>query len=115
MAASSEPLPFPFKQVCIVGGGNAAHALAALLPFRGIRTVWYTPYEHEAEKINSQLAQYKTISATFAPHNSPHGVVEGRPIIVSANARDVIPASDVLLLAVPSFAFTTPRVVAIRG
>ena len=106
MSPSIEAVHLPFKQVCIAGGGNAAHALAALLPSRGIRTVWYAPYDDEAEKINSQLARYKTISATFAPHNTPHGEVRGRPAIVSANAQDVIPTSDVLLLPVPSFAYS---------
>jgi hypothetical protein len=98
---------FPFKQVCIVGGGNAAHALAALLPSRGIRTVWYASYGDEAEKINAELVKYQTISATFAPHHTPSGLVQGRPEIVSANAKDVIPTSDVLLLPVPSFAYAS--------
>lgn len=99
------PEQFPFKQVCIVGGGNAAHALAALLPSRGIRTVWYVPYGDEAEKINLELVKHETISATFAPHNTPNGCVQGRPDLVSANARDVIPMSDVILVTVPSFAY----------
>jgi hypothetical protein len=98
---------FPCKQVCIVGGGNAAHALAALLPSRGIRTVWYTNYGDEAQKINEQLAEHKTISATFAPHNTPNGLIRGQPEIVSANAEDVIPTSDVILLPLPSFAYAT--------
>jgi len=106
MSPSSEAIRLPFKQVCIVGGGNAAHALAALLPSRGFRTVWYAPFEDEAKRINSQLARYKTISATFAPHNTPNGEVQGRPLIVSADAQDVIPSSDVLLLPVPSFAYS---------
>ena len=97
--------PSVFKQVCIVGGGNAAHALAALLPSRGIRTVWYAPYGEEAETINLELAKHHVMSATFAPHNTPSGLVQGRPEIVSANAKDVIPTSDVLLFLVPSFAY----------
>jgi hypothetical protein len=51
------------------------------------------------------LTKHQTISATFAPHNTPSGHVQGRPEIVSANARDVIPTSDVLLIATPSFAY----------
>ena len=98
---------FPFKQVCIVGGGNAAHALAALLPSRGIRTVWYASYEDEAEKINIELAKHQTISATFAPGNSPNGQIQGRPEIVSADAKDVIPTSDVILIPTPSFAYAS--------
>ena len=95
----------PFKQVCIVGGGNAAHALAALLPSRGIRTAWYTSYGDEAEKINAELTKHQTISAVFAPSNTPNGHIQGRPEIVSASTKDVIPTSDVLLLPTPSFAY----------
>ena len=105
MGPPGESAPVPFKQVCIVGGGNGAHALAALLPFRGIRTVWYAPYEDEAERINSQLGRHNTISAVFARQNAPHSTVDGRPIVVSAKAQDVIPTSDVLLLPLPSFAY----------
>jgi len=96
---------FPFRQICIIGGGNAAHALAAFLPSRGIRTVWYTPYGDEADRLNIALTQHGKIHASFAPHNLPRGSVEGRPAIVSANASDVIPESDVILLPVPSFAY----------
>ena len=67
------------KQVCIVGGGNAAHALAALLPSRGVRTVWYAPYANEAKKINEGLRQHGVISATFAAHNDPSGLVQVIP------------------------------------
>jgi hypothetical protein len=108
------PEQFPFKQVCIIGGGNAVHALDALLPSRGIRTVWYVPYGDEAEKINLELVKHGTISATFAPHNTPNGCVQGRPDIVSANARDVIPTSDVILFTVPSFVYA-PILHEIRG
>src|SRR5947207_15947698 len=96
---------FPFKQVCIVGGGNAAHALAALLPSCGICNVWYATYGDEAEKINVELVKHQTISATFALRNTPNGQIQGRPKIVSANAKDVIPTSDIILLPIPSFAY----------
>ena len=105
MSSADQVSNFPFKQVCIVGGGNAAHALAALLPSRGIRTVWYASYGDEAEKINVELDKHQAISATFASHNTPNGQIQGRPEIVSANAEDVIPTSDVLLLPTPSFAY----------
>jgi ketopantoate reductase len=91
-----------FKQICIIGGGHAAHTLAALLPSRGIRTVWYVPFEDEAERIKAKLREKDdVIYATFADGR----VKQGRPVIVSAEASDVIPASDVLLMPVPSFAY----------
>jgi len=32
------------KKICIAGGGNAAHALAALLPYKGYETSMYCPF-----------------------------------------------------------------------
>ncbi len=97
----------PFSQVCIVGGGNAAHTLAALLPSRGIPTVWYVPYADEADRITIGLTKHSTLTAEFASHNTLHGTVRGRPQVVSKHAKDVIPTSDVLLLPVPSFAYAS--------
>ena len=71
-------------KVCIVGGGHAAQTLMALLPSRGIHTNVYAGFEDEAERINRALGPDGTITADFAPHNEPQGVVKlGRPAKVS--------------------------------
>eukprot|EP00187_Rhodella_violacea_P014144 CAMPEP_0184716090 /NCGR_PEP_ID=MMETSP0314-20130426/5898_1 /TAXON_ID=38298 /ORGANISM="Rhodella maculata, Strain CCMP 736" /LENGTH=400 /DNA_ID=CAMNT_0027179419 /DNA_START=27 /DNA_END=1229 /DNA_ORIENTATION=- len=98
--------PHTIRQVCIVGAGNASHALAALFPSRGIRTVWFAPYADEAARINAALAEPPhSIEAHFAPHNTPAGLVTGRPEVVSRDAAEVIPESDVIIMPLPSFAY----------
>ena len=92
-------------RVCIVGGGNAAQTLAALLPSRGLETFVFAPYADEAERLQRGLAEQGHIVAEFAPHNSPAGTVRGTPTRVSRHAAEVIPDTDVLILPLPSFAY----------
>merc|ERR1712117_713951 len=47
VAAISAAKPQAKPKVTIVGAGNAAHALAALLPSRGFETSFYCPYMDE--------------------------------------------------------------------
>ena len=93
--------------VCIIGGGNAAHALAALLPFQGYeKTTMYCPFKDEAKRINAGIAdQDGYMIADFASHNNPSGIVKGKPLLVSKNPVDVIPDADVLIMPLPSFAY----------
>jgi len=94
------------KRVCIVGGGNAAHALAALLPSRGYETTMYCPYGDEAQRINAGLEEQDGyMLANFASHNTPSGEVRGKPLIVSKDAADVIPDAEVIVMPLPSFAY----------
>jgi len=93
--------------VCIIGGGNAAHALAALLPFQGYeKTTMYCPFEDEAERINAGIAEQDGyMIADFASHNTPSGIIKGKPTLVSKNPADVIPDADVLIMPLPSFVY----------
>ena len=100
--------PPPKPSVCIVGGGNAAHVLAALLPYQGYETRMFCPYNDQAEQINiGLLEQDGFMHATFASHNQPSGLIKGKPLLVSKEAKEVIPSSDVLLCALPSFTYTS--------
>eukprot|EP00921_Rhytidocystis_pertsovi_P003129 GHVQ01005210.1.p1 GENE.GHVQ01005210.1~~GHVQ01005210.1.p1 ORF type:complete len:443 (+),score=29.76 GHVQ01005210.1:202-1530(+) len=113
-------------KVCIIGGGNAAHVLAAWLPSRGFETYWFTSFGDEADRINASLAKNGDICVDFdtisqaarrqsgdhvhdhvsgVPHRPPHGLVKGRPVLVSNKAGDVVPLCDLLLAPVPSFAY----------
>ena len=94
----------PLK-VCIVGGGNAAQAMAALFPHLGIPCNMFVPYGDEAERIQSAVADQGYIVAEFASHNEPSGEVRGKPEKISRNAADVIPECNVLILPLPSFAY----------
>lgn len=92
-------------RVCIIGGGNAAHTLAALFPSRGILTNVLAAHGNEADHMAKGIAEQGYIVAEFAEHNEPSGTVIGTPEKISADAAKVIPGSDVLILPLPSFAY----------
>ena len=94
-------------RVCVIGGGNAAHALAALLPSRGIATNVLASHSDEAERMAKGVAEQGHIVAEFAAHNDPSGTVIGTPDRISAKAADVVPDRDVLILPLPSFAYAS--------
>jgi len=94
-------------RVCVIGGGNAAHALAALLPYRGIVTTVLASHGDEAERMTKGVIEQGYIVAEFAAHNIPSGTVIGTPDRISAYAADVVPGSDVLILPLPSFAYAS--------
>lgn len=91
--------------VCVVGGGNAAQAMAALFPHRGIACDVFAPYGEEAKGIRNGLEEQGHIRAEFASHNDPAGTVRGRPNRVSEHPDEVIAQADVIILPLPSFAY----------
>uniref|UniRef100_A0A0G4HVM0 Opine dehydrogenase domain-containing protein n=1 Tax=Chromera velia CCMP2878 TaxID=1169474 RepID=A0A0G4HVM0_9ALVE len=93
------------KRVCIVGGGNACHAMAALFPSRGVDTVMYCGFGDEASRISAGLQKHGAITAFFDSHNAVTGDVVGRPSLVSDDPSLVIPSSDVIVMPLPSFAY----------
>ncbi|GEA49580.1 hypothetical protein VIN01S_03840 [Vibrio inusitatus NBRC 102082] len=97
----------PIKEltITIVGGGNAAHALGALLPYKGFNTHIWAPFGDEARLIKEGIEKSGGLTANFAEHNSITGLISGTPSSVSADPAKVIPESDVLLLPLPSFAY----------
>lgn len=98
----------PKPSVCIIGGGNAAHALAALLPHQGYETRMFCPFKDQADRINAGLLEQDGfMHADFAAHNEPNGRIKGGPLLVSKDAKDVIPSSDVLMMPLPSFTYTS--------
>lgn len=93
-------------KICIVGGGNAAHALAALLPFKGYETSMYCSFRDEADRMKAGIdAQGGYMLANFASHNKPAGAVKGTPSLISKDPSEVIPGADVLIMPLPSFAY----------
>lgn len=112
LAASSLSMSAPVSghmvKVCVVGGGNAAHALGALLPFKGFETTMYCPFRDEADRINTGMKeQGGYLLAKFASHNNPSGGIKGSPSVVSKNAADVVPQADLIIMPLPSFAYPT--------
>lgn len=93
-------------KICVAGGGNAAHALAALLPHQGYETSLFAPFQDQAQQIIEGMAsQDGYMLADFASHNVPSGRIQGRLSKVSKDAKDVIPGTDVIILPLPSFAY----------
>ena len=102
---TEETNPNKLLKVCIVGGGNAAQAMAALFPARGISCNMFVPYGDEALRIQEGIDEQGYIAADFASHNEPAGEIKGRPDKISSNAADVVPECNVLILPLPSFAY----------
>ncbi|MCP4272193.1 MAG: hypothetical protein GY781_09535 [Gammaproteobacteria bacterium] len=92
-------------RVCVVGGGNAVHALVALFGSRDMSVNVLASYADEAKRMKQGIAEQGYIEAEFASHNDPAGTVIGKPLKISAQAVDVIPDSDVLILPLPSFTY----------
>mmetsp|Transcript_122119 Transcript_122119/g.380171 ORF Transcript_122119/g.380171 Transcript_122119/m.380171 type:complete len:407 (+) Transcript_122119:70-1290(+) len=92
-------------KVTVVGGGNAAQALAALLPHKGFPTSMYCPFADEAERLQAGVREQGFMLARFAAHNEPSGEVTGAPARISRSAAEVIPDADVILMPLPSFAY----------
>lgn len=92
------------KKVCIVGGGNAGHALSAMWPHMGLEVYMWAGFQDEAEKMNKALEQ-GPITATFAGGNPFEGDIQGKPLKVSKDPADVVSQCDLLFMPLPSFAY----------
>ncbi len=85
-------------QISICGGGNAAHTLAGLLAAQGeLKVNVYAPFDREAERWRQRMSEQGVTVTT------PLGSTEGCPERVSAEASEVIPGSNIILLALPAF------------
>lgn len=86
--------------ITICGGGNAAHTLAGLLASQeGIRVRMYLPFGAEAERWREGVRQeggMRVVGAT--------GEKTGLPERISADPAEVIPGSQLVILALPAFA-----------
>jgi hypothetical protein len=86
--------------ITICGGGNAAHTLAGLLASReGIRVRMYLPFGDEAERCRVGVRQEGGMRVLGAA-----GEKLGLPERISADPADVIPGSQLVVLALPAFA-----------
>ena len=91
---------FPADVLAICGGGNAGHALAVVASqnFRG-DVVWLVSSEEKAEILRHGVSAPEGLRST--------GVVVGhadRIRAISSDAAEIIPAADLVLIAVPAFA-----------
>lgn len=86
--------------VTVCGGGNAAHVLIPLIASAGREVRVYAPLAGEAERLRQGILQQGEMRVTYADGR----IVAGRPQTISADAAEVIPGSDLVLLALPAFA-----------
>ena len=89
-------------RVCVCGGGNAAHVLAATVG-GGHSLSIYAGFADEADKFNKGLAENNG-----EVHLVENGVVtrKGKPTMVSKDPN-IVSTAEVVLLPVPSFAHPT--------
>lgn len=87
-------------QITICGGGNAAHTSAGLFAAQNTHRVHvYLPFGDEARRWKDGIARRGGITVVSQGQR-----VTGRPDKISSNPGDVIPGSQLVLLAMPSFA-----------
>ena len=87
-------------RVCICGGGNAVHVMASDMGTRD--DLWvgiYAPYQDEAERFQAGL----DAAGGFVSRRLRGDVTHGEPDAVSAEAADVVPGADVVLIPLPSY------------
>jgi hypothetical protein len=87
------------KKITICGGGNGAQTLASVASSNLACDVdIYAPFKDEAERLREGITAHGGIEVTGAVRGT------GRPRQVSADAAEVVPGSDVVLLVLPAFA-----------
>lgn len=90
-------------RITVCGGGNAAHSAVGLLAARDDHQVnVYLSFEEEAERWHKVIEFQDGIIVS-----DNEGSVLGRPQKVSSNPAEVIPSSQMVLLALPAFAHGT--------
>jgi hypothetical protein len=96
-------------KLTICGGGNAAHVLIALAANAGWEVDVFAPLADETERLQAGLAATGGITAYFGDKT-----ITGRARRISADPGEVIPGSELVLLALPAFAHG-PMLQAIAG
>ncbi len=86
-------------KLTICGGGNAAHVLIALGAKAGWTVDVFAPLADEAERLRAGVVTGQGITAHFGEQR-----VTGRPYRVSTDPAEVIPGSELVILALPAFA-----------
>lgn len=85
--------------VTICGGGNGAHACAALLALKGHKVNIYTPLQDEVERF---LSNNPTLEMDLEVNNQKYENLKLNK--VSFNAEEVIPEATIVFVIVPAFA-----------
>jgi hypothetical protein len=87
-------------QIAICGGGNAAHTATGLLSAREDHQVSvFISFEHEAKAWREGI----TFQGGMKVNRQDKSIL-GSPEVISTDAAEVIPGSELVLLALPAFA-----------
>ncbi len=92
-------------RVCICGGGNAAHVMAGLFAAEHNSTIKkvsiFSNFLDTAERMRQGVEKGDGIRV----YMSDGRTVIGKPDIISSNAADVIPDSNLIIMPVPALAY----------
>eukprot|EP01006_Ploeotia_vitrea_P014017 TRINITY_DN37055_c0_g1_i1.p1 TRINITY_DN37055_c0_g1~~TRINITY_DN37055_c0_g1_i1.p1 ORF type:complete len:397 (+),score=50.94 TRINITY_DN37055_c0_g1_i1:50-1240(+) len=86
-------------QVCVCGGGNAAHVMIQELTTSGCKVNLFAPFADEAEKFNSLLPK-EGLKCDMIDGSSKYGQLQA----VSKDPAAVIPGSKFIFVPLPCFA-----------
>jgi len=95
------------KQVCICGGGNAAHVFAALVPWLLPSTKVHilSTFSDEAERWNKALQDNGTMILNKMEHdNRSENVIRTRPTLVTKDPAQAVTGCDLIIIPLPAFA-----------
>merc|ERR1719210_2673326 len=94
------------KQVCVCGGGNAAHVMAVLTPHLLPETKVHilTTFSDEAERWNKALKENGKMTLSKSEPDGSHNIIESRPTLVTKDPKEAVPGSQVIFLPLPAFA-----------
>ena len=88
-------------QICVCGGGNAAHVMCADVGFKGYKVNMFMPYANEAAQFVRGTVHHDGVQINYV---QSHTKAIAMPHKVSKNAHDVVPGSKYIFLPIPVFA-----------
>lgn len=91
------------KQVCICGGGNAAHVFSALTPVL-LANCKVHILTRESERWIESLKENGCITIEKTEPDESTKTIKGTPALVTNDAAKAVPGSNVVFLPLPAFA-----------
>lgn len=86
-------------QVTVCGAGNLGHVFVGMLSAReDVEVKWLTSSSEKAEMLAKTMVEEGGVLV-----QTPDGDIQGSPVEVSSEPRDVIPGAEVIILCLPSF------------
>ena len=85
--------------ITVCGGGNAAHIAAGMYANNGATVNLFFSFEDEAKRFREACEANGGVDV-----EAKTGSFKGKPAVITADAAEAIPQSDIVLLIVPAFA-----------